>query len=169
MALFDERFGHGFMETARATSGLFSSWSRIVTDVWPRTYSADADVGGDDIPAAAIHSRIRELERGVLLVEADHPGWIQILQTKQTQLLAGVQRRYPELGVRGIAFRLSREPLSVPGEKTSAADEMVARPEPEEQELSSETAPMRRRPRNEELYASLKSLEENFIKRNNYK
>ena len=97
---FREKFGPQFMETARSTSGLFSSWARVV----------------EDIPAAAAHSRIRELERGILLVEADHPGWIQILQTKQGELLSVVQSRYPELDIRGIAFRLSREPFAPPGQ-----------------------------------------------------
>ena len=67
-------------------------------DAWPQS-------------AAALHSRIHELQKGVLLVEADHPGWIQILQTGQAELLLSVQRRYPELEVREIAFRLSREPF----------------------------------------------------------
>ena len=108
--LFREEFGPGFMETARSTNGLFSSWSQIVTKVWPRGFDADGQKAeSEDVPAAAVHSRIRELERGVLLVEADHPGWIQILQTRQRELLSAVQRRYPELNIRGIAFRLSRE------------------------------------------------------------
>jgi predicted nucleic acid-binding Zn ribbon protein len=98
-ALFKEQFGHEFIETARASAGLFSSWTRIVTEVWPRNPDSE-------IPAAAVHSRIRELERGILLVEADHPGWVQILQTKQSDLLSAVQRRFPELEIRGIAFRL---------------------------------------------------------------
>ena len=108
--LFRERFGDGFMETARSTAGLFSSWTQVVTEVW---FRAERKVKNEpeDTPAAAIHSRIRELERGVLLVEADHPGWIQILQTKQAALLSAVQRRYPDLDIRAIAFRLSREPL----------------------------------------------------------
>lgn len=54
------------------------------------------------------HSRVAELEKSVLLVEADHPGWIQLLQTKQTDLLNAVRRRFPEITFTGISFRLSR-------------------------------------------------------------
>ena len=103
-ALFRDRFGPEFMETARSNADLFSSWQKIVTEVWPQKPGTDQE----DMPAAAVHSQIRELENGVLLIEADHPGWIQILQTKQGELLSAVQRRYPVLGIRGIAFRLSR-------------------------------------------------------------
>ena len=54
------------------------------------------------------HSRIAELEKTVLLVEADHPGWIQLLQTKQTELLDAARRRFPDITFTGISFRLSR-------------------------------------------------------------
>jgi len=54
------------------------------------------------------HSRIAELEKSVLLVEADHPGWIQLLQTKQRELLNAARRRFPEIALTGISFRLSR-------------------------------------------------------------
>ena len=54
------------------------------------------------------HSHIAELERSVLLIEADHPGWIQLLQTKQRELLDAVRRRFPEITFSGISFRLSR-------------------------------------------------------------
>lgn len=105
-SLFSDRNGNNFWETARANADMFSSWKDIVTKVWPR--NINSELRQDDIPPAAVHSRIRELERGVLMVEADHPGWIQILQTKQSELLSAVQSKYPELGVRCIAFRLSR-------------------------------------------------------------
>ena len=100
-ALFEENLGPDFMETARSSAGLFSSWAQIVTE---------ASGNPEDIPAAASHSWICELEKGLLLVEADHPGWIQILQTKQKELLAAAVRKYPELGIRSIAFKLGREP-----------------------------------------------------------
>jgi len=106
-ALVSEILGPEFMDTAKVTTGLFSSWAQIVKEAWPQSGQDDSD-----IPAAAVHSRIKELERGTLVIEADHPGWIQILQTKQSGLLSVVQRRYRELDIRGIAFRLSREPFS---------------------------------------------------------
>ena len=61
-----------------------------------------------NLSQGASHSRMAELESTVLLVEADHPGWIQLLQTKQTELLNGIRRRFPEITFTGISFRLSR-------------------------------------------------------------
>jgi len=55
----------------------------------------------------ASHSRVVDLEKGILIVEADHPGWIQLLQLRQTQALNALTMRFPDLPIRGIAFRLS--------------------------------------------------------------
>ena len=123
--LFRQRFGEDFMDNARSSTELFNSWEKAVRQVWPHWEELSAEPTGrsstpvqkdDDIPAAAVHSWIKELERGVLIVETDHPGWIQILQTKQTELLLAVQRYCPKQDIRGIAFRLGREAVS-PGMK----------------------------------------------------
>ena len=55
------------------------------------------------------HSRIAELEKTILLIEADHPGWIQLLQTKQSELLNAVRKRFPEITFTGISFRLMKQ------------------------------------------------------------
>jgi hypothetical protein len=158
--LFKQRFGEDFVENARLSSELFNSWEKTVCQVWPR----GEDQKDEDIPAAAVHSRIRELERGVLFVEADHPGWIQILQTRQAELLLAVQRRCPKLNIRGIAFRLSREPGQADQEKPPEAK--IA----EEVRATAESEPdlkTRSPKRDEEFYSALKGLEESVKKRNN--
>jgi predicted nucleic acid-binding Zn ribbon protein len=83
------------VKKAQRYSELFLSWNLLTEE--------------SNIAAAADHSRIKELEGSVLLVEADHPGWIQILKTKQKELLDAVHRRFPQLSVTGISFRLSRD------------------------------------------------------------
>jgi hypothetical protein len=60
-------------------------------------------------PRLAAHSHIADVEKGLLIVEAEHPGWIQLLQIRQSSILEDVARRYPELGLKGIAFRLSSQ------------------------------------------------------------
>jgi len=106
--LFRERFGSGFTEIANSTAGVFSSWKGIVAEVFPGKVEQEEEY----LPAAAVHSSVRNLERGLLLIEADHPGWIQILETRNRELLSAVQRRYPELGIKGIAFKLGKEPIT---------------------------------------------------------
>ncbi|MDR2596965.1 MAG: DUF721 domain-containing protein [Treponema sp.] len=89
-ALFDEQF----MKKAEGASKLFDSW----TDITEK----------NGIASAAAHSRIKDLDRGILLVEMDHPGWKQILQTKQSKLLNDFRRRFPDLNISGISLMLGK-------------------------------------------------------------
>jgi len=87
-ALFDE----GFVKKARGYSKFFDSWEDITAK--------------NGIAAAAAHSRIKELDRGIVQIEMDHPGWKQLLQTKQTKLLNDFRIRFPEMDITGIALIL---------------------------------------------------------------
>jgi hypothetical protein len=55
----------------------------------------------------AAHSRVADVDKGFLVIEAEHPGWIQLLQMRQSSILTDISRLYPELSLRGIVFRLS--------------------------------------------------------------
>jgi hypothetical protein len=150
--IIDEKMIH----KAHGYSKLFASWAWITKK--------------HGIAAAADHSRIRELDRNILLVEADHPGWIQILQTKEHKLLADLQGQFPDLGIGGISFRLSRAPLQ-PGESPetgSKSPEGAVYNVPEETPAAGpvpeETAPGGKKAvyeniKDKELRESLKSLE----------
>jgi len=116
-SLFNEHFDPVTLASGRLTAGLFSFWVSAAREA--------------NIPAAADHSRIRELEHNVLVIEAEHPGWVQILQTKQNQLLKLVQVKFPELGIQGISFCLSREPISsitVPSPAETRIDDLKGNP-----------------------------------------
>jgi len=156
--LFKQRFGEDFMENARLSAELFNSWEKTVCQVWPR----GEDQKNEDIPAAAVHSRIVELERGMLFVEADHPGWIQILQTRQAELLLAIQRRCPKLDIRGIAFRLSKEPGQAGRKEPAEARAADVTKTPVENETNSKSQSAK----DEEFYSALKGLEESIKKRN---
>jgi hypothetical protein len=105
-ALFDEQF----MKKAQGYSNLFDSWAEITAK--------------NEIAAAAAHSRIKEIEKGILLVEMDHPGWKQIIQTKQRELLEDFQKQFPEMEIGGIALILgSREQGVGSGEERDVGGE----------------------------------------------
>jgi len=89
-ALFDEHF----VKKARGYSKFFDSWIDITEK--------------NGIAAAADHSRIKDLDRGIILIEMDHPGWKQILQTKQSKLLNDFRIRFPELDITGISLMLGK-------------------------------------------------------------
>ncbi|MFP3090655.1 DUF721 domain-containing protein [Treponema sp. TIM-1] len=82
------------LKKSQGYSELFLSWELLTEEA--------------NIAAAAGHSRIKELEGSVLLVEADHPGWIQILTTKKKDLLEKIRCRFPQFSITELSFRLSR-------------------------------------------------------------
>jgi hypothetical protein len=88
--LFDEKF----MIKAQSYSKFFDSWKDITAK--------------NGIAAAADHSRIKDLDRGILQIETDHPGWKQILQTKQSKLLNDFRIRFPEMEISAISLILGK-------------------------------------------------------------
>ena len=52
------------------------------------------------------HSKIVELNKGLLLVEADHPAWIQTLRLYQKYIITGLKRGVPDVKISSLAFRL---------------------------------------------------------------
>lgn len=98
---------------------------------WARFFSTwDSSVG----ERLAAHSKPVDVRNGIVLVEAEHPGWIQLLQLKQESLLAQLKRAFPDLGIRGIAFRLQgsggREIAPPPDSKPGAEAVEAAVPDP---------------------------------------
>ena len=94
--LFDEKQ----MRQADDSSAFFSCWQDIVEK--------------NGIPAAAAHTRIQSLEKGLVRIEVDHPGWKQALQIKESKFLHDFRYRFPELGISGIAFVLSKPEGALP-------------------------------------------------------
>jgi hypothetical protein len=88
-ALLSSFFDKDKLRQGERYSGFFASWPSLVGD------------------RLAAHSRVVDIDKGLLIIEAEHPGWIQLLQIRQSSILADVARQYPELALRGIVFRLS--------------------------------------------------------------
>ncbi len=68
----------------------------------------------------AAHSRIVDLKNGVLLVEADHPGWIELLQLRKNYILKGLSMYARGMGVQTLAFRVAGKRGNVTGASYSA-------------------------------------------------
>ncbi|MFW5776058.1 MAG: DUF721 domain-containing protein [Spirochaetota bacterium] len=72
--------------------GLFKSWEPIV---------------GERIAA---HSRPVDVRGHSLVVEADHPGWVQMVMMKRNRIVGELERRFPQLGITGITVRVADRP-----------------------------------------------------------
>jgi len=89
-AIFDEKF----IEKTRGYSAFFDCWEDLMVK------NGIANVAG--------HSWIKSVEKGLVWIEVDHPGWKQILQTKESKLLHDFRYRFPDMGISGISIVLCK-------------------------------------------------------------
>ena len=89
-AIFDEKF----IEKTKGYSAFFSCWEDLMVK--------------NGIAAAAGHSWIKKEEKGLVWIEVDHPGWKQILQTKESKLLHDFRYRFPDMGISGLSIVLCK-------------------------------------------------------------
>lgn len=54
------------------------------------------------------HSKILDLKNGILVVETDHPGRIQLLQMYKNYIQTGLNKKLSELKIKNIVFRLNK-------------------------------------------------------------
>ena len=92
-------------------------------DTWKRVVSKVRSSGRDYGDQLCAHTNPVQFKKGVLLVEADHPGWIQILQLYSKFILTGLQRAAPELGITTLSFKLKGSGAELCGK---SYDEQVA-------------------------------------------
>lgn len=50
----------------------------------------------------ASHSKVIEIEKSVLFVKVDHPGWAQTIIFKKKNILRKIKKKYPNLNVKDI-------------------------------------------------------------------
>lgn len=65
----------------------------------------------------ASHSRVIDLKNGILLVEADHPAWIQTLKIYQKYIITGLNRKISDVQISSLAFRLKGTDFQLRTEK----------------------------------------------------
>ena len=73
---------------------------------WSRFFGSWGRAAGERLSA---HSRPVDVRNGIVIVEADHPGWVQLLQLEQRRILEAIKRSFPELGITGIAFKTAKD------------------------------------------------------------
>ncbi len=91
-----------------------SVWKKVVSGV--RSYKHEAEDSEKRMPIGerlAGNTRVIDLKNGVLLVETDHPGWIQYLKTYQKFILKGLKMNLPNLNITTLAFRVAGSKVSL--------------------------------------------------------
>ncbi|MBQ3799601.1 MAG: DUF721 domain-containing protein [Treponema sp.] len=103
------------VQDVQRTVDAFAVWRKIMLSI---RSSTNPNEGAN----LAAHSRIVDLKNGVLLVEADHPGWIELLQLRKNYILRGLSMYARNMGVQTLAFRLAGKRGNVTGKPFSAEE-----------------------------------------------
>lgn len=91
-----------------------SVWRKVVSSV--HSFKHDSQDSDQRMPLGerlAGNTRVIDLRNGVLLVESDHPGWIQYLRMYQKYILNGLKMNLPKLNITNLAFRVAGEKVSL--------------------------------------------------------
>lgn len=88
----------------RETQTLTQTWKQVVFGIQSSNPKLEPN-RGENMYA---HSSLLDLQNGVLLIETDHPGWNQLFQLYQKDILAQLNRIAPELGVIDLSCRLKK-------------------------------------------------------------
>ena len=117
-----------------------SVWKKVVSGVHSMKHdSEDSDKRMPLGERLAGNTRVVDLKNGVLLVESDHPGWIQYLRMYQKFILKGLQMNLPELKITNLAYRVSGEKVNLSEaynhQLQKSRNEMARKIEEEEKQL----------------------------------
>ena len=138
--------------TAGDLSGLINmitgSTGNELPNVW-RSVVSKIGKKNDEIPGEenitlgeklAANSHVVDLKNGVLLVEANHSGWIQYLKFNQKFILQGLKWALPDLQIKGLAFRVAGSSANLSdtyeNQVKKARSELDAKIEKQEKELA---------------------------------
>ena len=67
-----------------------------IFEVWPELVGEEA----------ADHLKIQDIKGKTLLLEADHPGWVQMAQLRKKEILEKIKGRFPDKYIDNIKISL---------------------------------------------------------------
>ncbi len=76
-----------------------SKGGKTITSSWK-------EIAGQELSE---HTRIKDIRKDTIYVEADHPGWLQILELKKRPILGKINSIFPEKGINDIRISLKKK------------------------------------------------------------
>ena len=71
----------------------------LAASPWQPLFAGWPQIAGEGLAA---HSRLADVRAGILVVEVDHPGWIQVARMRQDRILSAARKSAPEAAVQGM-------------------------------------------------------------------
>lgn len=101
---------HNSLDTANM---VVSTWYTIISRI--RSSGENGHMAGQNL---CDHTRVVDLKNGNLLIETDHPGWIQLLKLHNRYIITGLQKYCPSLHIRIVSYRLAGSGVRLHGDKS---------------------------------------------------
>ncbi|MCD6120805.1 MAG: DUF721 domain-containing protein [Spirochaetales bacterium] len=57
----------------------------------------------------ASHSEVIEIEKSIIFIRVDHPGWAQTIAFKKKNILKKIKKKYPDLDIKDIRVFINKE------------------------------------------------------------
>lgn len=95
------------MDMASSTTvGMPNVWKKVVSKIKTYNDNEDSEKHMSMGLRLAANTRVIDLKNGILLVETDHPGWIQYLNVYKKFIINGIKREIPDIKLNTLAFRV---------------------------------------------------------------
>ncbi|MBQ2529004.1 MAG: DUF721 domain-containing protein [Treponema sp.] len=133
--LIHKTFNNISVEGSKNASRIVSAWNSVLSRIKSVNPIQNPNEGENLID----HSRVVDLKNGVLLIEADHPGWISLLQFHKKFIIKGMQMAVSDVPINSLAFRVRGSQASISsssGSQNEVRRNIEKRIEIEEQNLS---------------------------------
>ncbi|MDR1786168.1 MAG: DUF721 domain-containing protein [Spirochaetaceae bacterium] len=113
-------------EGAKNADTTLSVWKKILLSIDEKKTKRDGtrSYTGESLYC---HSKVVDCKNGILLIEVDHPGWVQLFQLARTYIVRGFKKFAPEFNVTSLSYRLKGQTASLrtkkpaPGPQTPPA------------------------------------------------
>jgi len=110
--LLHKTFNNISVEGSKSASKIVEAWKNVLSKVKSVNPQQNPNEGENLID----HSRVVDLKNGILLIEADHPGWISLLQFHKKFILKGMQMAVSGVSINSLAFRLRGSQAGIPSD-----------------------------------------------------
>ena len=89
-------------ENAKKSVNIHDEWGKILKGIKTKSVNSSLKDGEN----LSYHSRVVDLKKGILFIEVDHPGWIEILNVHRQYILIKMRKKFPKIEFKTLAFLL---------------------------------------------------------------
>lgn len=83
------------IKNTRESINIYDEWKNILKEI---------SINNNDEKFLSCCSRVIDLKNGILFIEVDHSGWIEILNIYKRHILEELKKKFPKIKFKTLAF-----------------------------------------------------------------